>query len=62
MLYQNIFEYLRFSLIWKLKNDISSILEEFEKSQKQKRLKIKAWMEDLKPILQNVIEEFVEQL
>jgi len=37
-------------------------LEEFEKSQKQKRLKIKAWMEDLKPILQNVIEEFVEQL
>jgi hypothetical protein len=37
-------------------------LEEFEKSQKQKRLKSKAWMEDLKPILQNVIEEFVEQL
>jgi hypothetical protein len=45
-----------------LKNELSSLLEDFGKRLKQVRLKGKAWTEDLKPILQYFIEKFVEQL
>ncbi|MFX1575272.1 MAG: hypothetical protein ACFFB0_21260 [Promethearchaeota archaeon] len=45
-----------------LKNEFSLAIEEFEKNLKQPVLKGKAWIEDLKPILQNFIEKFVNSL
>jgi hypothetical protein len=45
-----------------LKNELSSLLEDFGNRLKQVRLKGKAWTEDLKPLLQYSIEKFVEQL
>ncbi|MFX1380524.1 MAG: hypothetical protein ACFFA4_15670 [Promethearchaeota archaeon] len=45
-----------------LNNEFTSAIEEFEKNLKQYRLKGKAWIEDLKPILQQFIEEFVSGL
>jgi hypothetical protein len=45
-----------------LQSELLLIIEEFEKNLKQVRLKGKAWIEDLRPILQNYIEKFVERL
>ncbi|MFX0007051.1 MAG: hypothetical protein ACFFA7_05585 [Promethearchaeota archaeon] len=45
-----------------LKNEFSVEIDEFEKNLEHPRLKGKAWIEDLKPILQNFIEKFVNCL
>ena len=45
-----------------LQNEINSILDVFEKSMKQEKLMGNAWIEDLKPILQDFIEKFVDHL
>ncbi|MFX1407693.1 MAG: hypothetical protein ACFFBW_12135 [Promethearchaeota archaeon] len=45
-----------------LQNELNLVIEEFEKNLKQMRLKGKAWIEDIKPILQNFIEKFIEHL
>ena len=45
-----------------LQNELFSIIEDFGKNLKQVRLEGKAWIEDLKPILQNFIEKSIEQL
>ena len=45
-----------------IKKDFSLVIEEFENTLKDRRLKGKAWIEDLKPILQDFIEKFVDKL
>jgi hypothetical protein len=46
----------------KLQEELNLVIEEFEKNLEKARLKGKAWIEDLKPILQDFIERFVESL
>ncbi|MFX0004158.1 MAG: hypothetical protein ACFE9C_09185 [Candidatus Hodarchaeota archaeon] len=48
--------------IERLNNEFSLIIEEFEKNLKQTRLYGKAWIQDLKPILQKFIEKFISDL
>ncbi|MFX1286897.1 MAG: hypothetical protein ACFFB5_24905, partial [Promethearchaeota archaeon] len=45
-----------------LKNEFFLTLEQFEKNLKQHTLYGKAWIQDLKPILQNFIEKFISEL
>lgn len=45
-----------------IQNKLSLVIDEFEKNLKETRLKGKAWIEDLKPVLQNFVEKFIDQL
>ncbi|MFW9971492.1 MAG: hypothetical protein ACFFDF_14955 [Candidatus Odinarchaeota archaeon] len=45
-----------------IKDELNLEIEEFEKSLEQIRLKGKAWIEDIKPVLQNFIENFIGHL
>jgi hypothetical protein len=46
----------------KIQEELNLVIEEFEKNLENPRLKGKAWIKDLKPILQDFIERFVESL
>ncbi|MFX0040871.1 MAG: hypothetical protein ACFFB9_12385 [Promethearchaeota archaeon] len=61
-IYSGLTENYKVQSIESLQNELRLAIEKFEKNLKQKRLKGKAWIEDLKPILQSFIEKFVEHL
>ncbi|MFX1497864.1 MAG: hypothetical protein ACFFBH_10080 [Promethearchaeota archaeon] len=45
-----------------IQNELSLVIVNFEKNLQDTRLKGKAWIEDLKPVLQNFVEKFIDQL
>ncbi|MFW9773606.1 MAG: hypothetical protein ACFFEO_15760 [Candidatus Thorarchaeota archaeon] len=45
-----------------IQNELTMVINEFEKKLQDTRLKGKAWIDDLKPILQNFVENFIDQL
>ncbi|NHJ26360.1 MAG: hypothetical protein EAX89_17405 [Candidatus Lokiarchaeota archaeon] len=54
-------DYKNYSVI-SLQNELTYVIEEFEKRLKHERLKGKAWIEDLKPILRKFIDKFIDRL
>ncbi|MFW9939137.1 MAG: hypothetical protein ACFFD5_15935 [Candidatus Thorarchaeota archaeon] len=61
-IFSGLTENYKFHSIQSLQNELNLVIDEFEKNLKQMRLKGKAWIEDIKPILQNFIEKFIEHL
>jgi hypothetical protein len=55
-------EYFEYHSIEDSRGELASMIQEFENSLKQLRLKGKAWIEDLKPLLQDFLEHFIERL